>query len=261
MRGNACDNLARLSQHRYQAMTDEKDRVYSKPLSTIDAFQFDATVADIFQDMIERSVPGYGFILQMIGSLAERYALASSNVYDLGCSLGASTLQLRRHVPATSHVIGVDNSKAMLDRCKANMARDHSAASYELLLEDLRTTCIENASMIVLNFTMQFIPDKERRHLLKRIADGMLPGGILLLAEKVRFESSSENNLMTDLHHDFKRYQGYSDLEIAQKRAALENVLVPNTSAEHMERLSSAGFSSLQKCVRCLNFEAFLAIR
>jgi len=242
-------------------MTDQKDRVYSEPLSTIDAFQFDAAVADVFQDMIERSVPGYGLILQMIGSLAERFALVGSNVYDLGCSLGASTLQLRRHVPATCHVIGVDNSSAMLDRCKANMARDHSAASYELLLDDLRMTSIENASMVVLNFTLQFVPDEERLPILKRIADGMLPDGVLLLAEKVRFDSEPEQNLMIELHHDFKRYQGYSDLEIAQKRSALENVLVPNTSAEHIERLTSAGFTSQQQCVRCLNFEAFLAIR
>ena len=165
------------------------------------------------------------------------------------------------HVPATCHVIGVDNSSEMLDRCKANMARDHSTASYELQLEDLRMISIENASMVVLNFTLQFVPDEERLPILKRIADGMLPGGVMMLAEKVRFDSEPEQNLMIELHHDFKRYQGYSDLEIAQKRSALENVLVPNTSAEHIERLTSAGFNSQQQCVRCLNFEAFLAIR
>ena len=115
--------------------------------------------------------------------------------------------------------------------------------------------------MVVLNFTLQFVPDEERLPILKRIADGMLPGGVLLLAEKVRFDNEPEQNLMIELHHDFKRYQGYSDLEIAQKRSALENVLVPNTSAEHIERLRSAGFTSQQQCVRCLNFEAFLAIR
>ena len=239
----------------------EKDRVYSRPLTTVGAFEFNAVVADVFQDMIERSVPGYSLMLEFIGSLAESFAIEGSNVYDLGCSLGASTLQLRRHVPASCHVIGVDNSRAMLERCEANMARDHSSASYELRLEDIRATLLENASMVVLNFTLQFIPDKERLRILKRIASGMLPGGALLLAEKVRFDNTLEQNLMTDLHHDFKRYQGYSDLEIAQKRASLENVLVPNTESEHIKRLASAGFSSQQQCVRCLNFEAFLAIR
>jgi len=242
-------------------MTDLKDTVYADPMSTVDAFRFDASVADVFQDMIERSVPGYGLILQLIGSLAERFAQPGTRVYDLGCSLGASTLQLRRHVPDNCQVIGVDNSEAMVDRCRANLARDHSAAAYEIRLEDIADTVIDNASIVVLNFTLQFIPDPERQGVLKRIAEGIRPGGILLLAEKVRYEDDELQSLMTELHHDFKKYQGYSDLEIAQKRAALENVLVPNTDSEHLERLEAAGFSRQIQCVRCLNFEAFLAIR
>ena len=115
----------------------------------------------------------------------------------------------------------------MIERCKGNLARDHSSATYELRLEDLRDTTIENASIVVLNFTLQFLPDDERPAILQRIAQGLLPGGILLLAEKLRYDDPTEQELMTRLHHDFKRYQGYSDLEIAQKRAALENVLVP----------------------------------
>ena len=58
---------------------------------------------------------------------------------------------------------------------------------------------------------------------------------------------------MTDLHHEFKRAQGYSDLEIAQKRASLENVLVPNTVDQHIERLLAAGFESARLYIRCFN--------
>ena len=242
-------------------MPPRKDTVYAEPLSSIEAFQFDATVADVFQDMIERSVPGYGLILQLIGSFAERYGQPNSNAYDLGCSLGASTLQLRQHLPSTCHVIGIDSSSAMIERCQANLARDHSATTYELKNDDLRAVTIENASIVVLNFTLQFLPDHERPAVLKRIADGMRPGGVLLLAEKLHYENHGEQVLMTDLHQDFKRYKGYSDVEIAQKRAALEQVLVPNTRAEHLERLADAGFAVQQQCVRCLNFEAFIAIR
>ena len=126
-------------------MTHRKDTVYAEPLSLIDAFQFDATVADVFQDMIKRSVPGYGLILQLIGSFAERYSQPNSNVYDLGCSLGASTLQLRQHVPSTCHVVGIDSSSAMIERCQANLARDRSAATYELKNDDIRAVTIENA--------------------------------------------------------------------------------------------------------------------
>ena len=242
-------------------MANHKDEVYAKPLASIEAFRFDHAVADVFQDMIERSVPGYGLVLQLIGVLAERYGQPTSNAYDLGCSLGASTLQLRRHLPDTCHVIGVDNSEAMVTRCRANLGRDHSAASFEVRLEDLRETAFNNASIVVLNFTLQFVPNEERSGIVRRICQGLNPGGVLLLAEKVKFDDADRQHLMTDLHHDFKRQHGYSDLEIAQKRAALDNVLVPNSEQQHLERLTQAGFSTAELCVRCLNFSTFLGIK
>lgn len=230
-------------------------------MPSIEAFRFDQSVADVFQDMIERSVPGYGLVLQLIGVLAEKYGQPGTRAYDLGCSLGASTLQLRRNLPSGCHVVGVDNSDAMVSRCTANLGRDHSAATYEILLEDLRETNIENASIVILNFTLQFVPDEEREEILARIYAGLNKGGILLLAEKVKFEDSAEQALMTTLHHDFKKQHGYSDLEISQKRAALENVLIPNTEEQHRQRLQDAGFSVARQCVRCLNFSAFLGIK
>jgi tRNA (cmo5U34)-methyltransferase len=230
-------------------------------MPSIEAFRFDQSVADVFQDMIERSVPGYGLVLQLIGVLAEKYGQSGTRAYDLGCSLGASTLQLRRHLPDGCHVVGVDNSEAMVSRCTANLSRDHSAATYEILLEDLRETNIENASIVILNFTLQFVPDEEREKILVRICEGLNKGGILLLAEKVKFEDSSEQALMTTLHHDFKKQHGYSDLEVSQKRAALENVLIPNTEEQHRQRMQGAGFTKVEQCVRCLNFSTFLGIK
>ena len=230
-------------------------------MPSIEAFRFDQSVADVFQDMIERSVPGYGVVLQLIGVLAEKYGQQDTRAYDLGCSLGASTLQLRRHLPDGCHVIGVDNSEAMVSRCIANLSRDHSAATYEILLEDLRETNIQNASIVILNFTLQFVPDEQRENILAHIFEGLNSGGIILLAEKVKFEDCSEQALMTTLHHDFKKQHGYSDLEISQKRAALENVLIPNTEEQHRQRLRDAGFSVVEQCMRCLNFSTFLGIK
>jgi tRNA (cmo5U34)-methyltransferase len=230
-------------------------------MPSIEAFRFDQSVADVFQDMIERSVPGYGLVLQLIGVLAEKYGQQDTRAYDLGCSLGASTLQLRRHLPDGCHVIGVDNSEAMVSRCKANLSRDHSAATYEILLEDLRETNIQNASIVILNFTLQFVPDEQRKNILTHIFEGLNSGGILLLAEKVKFEAPAEQALMTTLHHDFKKQHGYSHLEISQKRAALENVLLPNTEKQHRQRMRDAGFSVVEQCMRCLNFSTFLGIK
>jgi tRNA (cmo5U34)-methyltransferase len=171
------------------------------------------------------------------------------------------TLRLRQNLPAHAHIIGVDNSAAMVSRCQHNMARDHSQASYEIRQQNLQDTAIENASMVILNFTLQFIADIERPSILKNIAAGMRPGGVLLLAEKVCFDDPQQQELQVNLYHDFKRYQGYSDLEIAQKRAALENVLVPNTLEQHRQRLLDAGFSRVETCMQCFNFCALLAFK
>lgn len=239
----------------------KKDDIFAKPLDRVDDFTFDARVADVFDNMITRSVPGYRLTLDLIGLIAENYSMPDTRCYDLGCSLGAATLMLRQHVPASCHVIGVDNSPAMIERCKANVERDHSVASVEILEQDLQATRIDNASVVVLNFTLQFLPPAERDGILQRIHDGMTEGGALVLAEKIAFEDEDRHEFMTRLHHDFKRYHGYSDLEIAQKRAALENVMLPETIERHTQRLADAGFRTIHELSRTLNFTAMIAIR
>ncbi|MEX2489239.1 MAG: carboxy-S-adenosyl-L-methionine synthase CmoA [Pseudomonadales bacterium] len=239
----------------------KKDTVYSSPHDHVNAFQFDAQVADVFGNMINRSVPGYALMLDMLGVFTQRYAREKTNCYDLGCSLGASTLKMRHHLPPSCHVVGIDNAPAMVERCRANIARDHSEATVEILEQDAEETVFDNASIVAMNFTLQFIADDKRMPLLTRIADSMIDGGAFIMSEKISFDDDAEQSFMTDLHHEFKKYQGYSDLEIAQKRAALENVLVPNTAELHIERLRRAGFSTARMCIQCLNFATFLAIR
>jgi tRNA (cmo5U34)-methyltransferase len=239
----------------------KKDTVYANPLEQIEEFRFDASVADVFENMINRSVPGYPLVLDLIGVLTEKYAVENTNCYDLGCSLGASTLKIRQHLPESCHLVGVDNSRVMVERCRANIDRDHSQATVEILEQRLQDTIIEDASIVVINFTLQFIPDDERQALINSIAEGINEGGALIISEKVRFEDDSLQEAMTELHHAFKKYQGYSDLEVAQKRVSLENVLIPNSERQHIERLTMAGFESAQTFVRCFNFASFLAVR
>ncbi len=236
------------------------DTLFAAPLEPA-PFEFNAQVADVFDNMIQRSVPGYAFLLEVISVLAQRYGQADSQCYDLGCSLGTTTLRLRQNLPASCHVIGVDNSAAMVGRCQHNMARDNSQASYEICQQDIQDAKIRNASIVILNFTLQFIEDQQRQSILSNIYDGMKPGGVLLLAEKICFNSPQQQALQTDLYHDFKRCQGYSDLEVAQKRAALENVLVPNTLQQHYQRLEQAGFKQIEVCMQCFNFCALLAFK
>ncbi len=240
----------------------QRDQIYSESLARIADFRFDAQVADVFTDMIERSVPGYRSIISMIATLTEHYAQAGSTLYDLGCSLGGATLSMRHGITAEGcRIVAVDNSLAMVERCRKQIDRDHHPVPVELICDDIRNVEVNDASVVVLNFTLQFIPPDERQELLQRIGEGMRPGGVLILSEKVVFADAHLNELLTDIHHDFKRAHGYSDLEISQKRTALENVLVPETIATHRERLAEAGFSSVDVWFQCFNFMSMLAVK
>ena len=238
------------------------DQLYANPLDQVERFAFDQHVVNVFPDMIKRSVPGYPTIINMIGNLAERYVTSGSNCYDLGCSLGAATLAMRHKIRATDcKIIGIDYSRAMIERCQQVIDADSAEIPVDLIEASLQDCAIENASMAVLNFTLQFIPVEERLAQLKKIADGLRPGGVLILSEKLAFEDPLHQQLMIDLHHNFKRSNGYSDLEIAQKRQAIENYLIPETLDAHKERLRQAGFTSADVWFQCFNFASIIAIK
>lgn len=240
----------------------KKDDIFAKPLGEVAGFTFDQSVVEVFPDMIQRSVPGYSTIVAMIGTLAERFAQAGSRCYDLGCSLGAATLAMRHRIPAADcEIIAVDNSPAMIERARTVIAADSGQLPVQLVCDDLQNVEIKDASVVVLNFTLQFIATEERKEILQKIYDGLRPGGVLILSEKVAFSDSDHQELMIDLHHAFKAANGYSALEIAQKRSALENVLIPETLFDHRERLKSVGFSSVDVWFQCFNFASMIAIK
>lgn len=238
------------------------DTIYANPLAEVSRFAFDQRVVDVFPDMIKRSVPGYATIINMIGNLAERYVQTNTRCYDLGCSLGAATLAMRHRIQAADcKIIGVDNSAAMIARCQQVIAADSGEVPVELIEAQIQDVVLNNASMAVLNFTLQFIPIEERLEMLRTICTGLNPGGVLIISEKVAFDDEPHQQLMTELHHNFKRANGYSDLEIAQKRAAIENYLVPETLEAHRQRLRQAGFSSVDVWFQCFNFASLIAIK
>jgi tRNA (cmo5U34)-methyltransferase len=241
---------------------DETDRVYATPREDVGGFVFDDQVADVFTDMIERSVPGYRTTISTIGVLAERFAQAGSNCYDLGCSLGAATVAMQRRITAEScRIVAVDNSPAMVDRCRESIEQTAGGVPVEVIEADLAEIEIVDASVVVMNFTLQFIAPDHRQGVIDRIAAGMRPGGIFILSEKLRFPDPRVDQLQIDLHHSFKRANGYSDLEIAQKRQALENVLIPDTLQTHNQRMRQAGFSSSDVWFQCFNFASMLALK
>jgi tRNA (cmo5U34)-methyltransferase len=243
-------------------MTFLKDSIYASPVGDVGAFKFDETVARVFPDMIQRSVPGYSAIISAIGLLAGRFAREQSVCYDLGCSLGAATLSMRHQIATENcRIIAVDNSPAMVTRFQETLQKDQAPVAVEVLCADIREVAIENASVVVLNFTLQFIPLADRLGFLQKIYQGLLPGGILILSEKLKFDDDRQQELQTQMHHAFKKAQGYSDLEISQKRTALENVLIPETFAQHQNRLRQVGFGSAEVWFQYFNFASIIALK
>lgn len=246
-------------------MTNSPDRIYATPQPQVSDFSFNEDVVRVFPDMIKRSVPGYPTIVENLGVLAAQFAQPGSALYDLGCSLGAVTQAMRRHVKSEGcRVIGVDNSAAMVTRCHEYLHAQDSMFQellpYELIEGDILAIDFQPASVVALNFTLQFIEPERRLELLTRIRQSLLPGGALILSEKLRFEDEAEQALLTDLHIAFKRANGYSELEIAQKRSALENVMKPDSLQQHRERLLAAGFRQVTPWFQCLNFASLVAL-
>ncbi|NOY72648.1 MAG: carboxy-S-adenosyl-L-methionine synthase CmoA [Gammaproteobacteria bacterium] len=241
---------------------EHHDKLYAKALSKIPDFEFDAEVAYVFEDMINRSVPGYRDIISAIGIFSQRYAQAHSICYDLGCSLGAAILAMRANIPHHScKIIGVDSSLPMLLRCKNLLAQQNSPIGYTLACADIQKIRFVNASLVVLNFTLQFIARPGRIKLLQSIYTHLKPGGALIISEKIRFAEQTQNDLFTFIHHAFKKENGYSELEISQKRSALENILVADTLAEHQSRLKQVGFKHSYLYYQNLNFVSLVAIK
>lgn len=242
----------------------ERDQIYLNPDDKPEdgSFVFNEAVARVFPDMLRRSIPGYGSSLQAIETLAHRHVQPNTRCYDLGCSLGAATLAMAsgsRH--DNCRIIAVDSSPAMVKRCREIIDAAETTVPVDVECADVRETDIQAASMVVMNYTLQFVPPEDRQSLTDRIARGLRAGGLLLLSEKLVDEDPAVNDLLVEMHHDFKRQQNYSDAEIASKRAAIENVLIPDTLATHRERLLRSGFRTVGVWLRHFNFVSMIAVR
>ncbi|WP_392551355.1 carboxy-S-adenosyl-L-methionine synthase CmoA [Orbus wheelerorum] len=243
-------------------MEQKKDLLFSAPIESLGDWTFDDKVAEVFPDMIQRSVPGYSNIISMIGMLATRFVTANTHVYDLGCSLGAATLSIRRNIKQDNCMIyAIDNSTAMVERCQKHISAYKAATPVEVICADINSITMQNASMVVLNFTLQFLTPDARQQVLNKIYQALNPNGILVLSEKFSFEDNMVNDLLFDMHYDFKRANGYSELEISQKRSMLENVMITDSIETHKTRLINAGFKHINTWFQCFNFGSIIAIK
>ena len=241
---------------------DGSDKIFDVADNAIKGFEFNETVAAVFDDMVDRSVPLYREIQRMTGQLADDYAEPGTNIVDLGCATGTTIALLDQSVSADVSLIGIDNSADMLAKCREKLELAKISKRFELVEQDLdRGVEIANASVVVLLLTLQFVRPLQRERLMREVYEGLNPGGCVILVEKVLGENSDFNRLFIQHYYELKRSKGYSEMEIAQKREALENVLVPYRLTENLDLLTKVGFSHYDVFLKWYNFCGMIAVK
>lgn len=255
---------------------------FTTPLDGTSRFSFDEQVVACFPDMIRRSVPGYGQVLSMLPIFARRHCQFRqtnnqgqkiSRIYDLGCSLGAASMALLHPTDQPNQttdngfaindiqIKAIDISPAMTTKAKTLLNQYYPDHDIEVINADVCHYVLEPCDMIILNLTLQFLPVNQRLAVLKNCYEALAPGGILILTEKTHGQNEQDDAWMVERYYDFKRANGYSELEISGKRTALENVLMTDTEQQHHHRLNLAGFDRCMTWFRFLNFVSIIALR
>ncbi|EPZ51911.1 tRNA (cmo5U34)-methyltransferase [Bacteriovorax sp. BAL6_X] len=241
-----------------------KDQVFAKKIEKISDFEFNQDVASVFDDMVSRSIPNYHEIHKIIIDLTRRF-YETGTVYDFGCSTGTTMLLMadyfRQNDKELPQFVGIDTSRPMLEKAGQKLRSHGLQENVKLLEESITDVEIENAGMAIMNYTLQFLPVEERLDVLKNIYNGLNDNGCFILAEKIICQDEQIDNLLIDLYYDFKRRNGYSEMEIAQKREALENVLRPLTPQQQLRMLEEAGFKKSEMIFRWYNFACYLCIK
>jgi tRNA (cmo5U34)-methyltransferase len=238
------------------------DRLFAEPRQKVDDFQFNASTAAVFDDMVSRSVPFYGEIQRIVGELSADFGVPGSNLYDLGCATGTTLEAIDPVVDPDVHFIGIDNSDDMLDQARTKLKGVSDRRKLELLNGDLnRGIDVEDASVVTMVLTLQFVRPLNRERLVRRVFAGMRKDGALILTEKITSPHTMLNRLFIKNYYEYKRRMGYSQVEIAQKREALENILIPYRYEENEALLKEVGFTQVDEVFRWYNFCCMVAVK
>lgn len=243
----------------------KRDTLFSAPQRAKYDFEFDAQVAEVFDDMLERSVPFYAEQQSMIQAMAKSFWIPGTQVYDLGCSTGTTLERLAQELGESARLTGYDNSAPMLERARKRFETaglQHRVTLAERDLNaDLALLRLENSSLVTMCWTLQFVRPLRRDDLVRWIYQALADGGALIVTEKILTNSSHVNRFFIDYYYDLKRQNGYSDTEISRKREALENVLVPYRLDENLELFRRNGFEVVETFFQWFNFAGFLCVK
>ena len=238
------------------------DQVFKAPMERSTDFKFDAQVADVFNDMVGRSVPFYLEMQRMMSEIIPDYVRPNTSIYDLGCSTGTTLLSLDKRLDQSVRFVGVDSSAEMIENSRNNFKNIELTRPYELITADLyKPFEIKNASVVILCLTLQFIRPLYRQKMLESIYLQMNDGASLILVEKILAEDTDLNRQFIKYYYDLKRRNNYDEMEISQKREALENVLIPYKLSENLQMLAEAGFSKTEVFFKWYNFAGITAIK
>lgn len=240
----------------------DKDKVFADKKNRVDPFEFNEQVAGVFDDMLNRSVPLYKECILRQSQMTRDFYQPGTRIYDLGCShgnIGVQILTQFKDIPFT--MVGIDNSMPMIEKYTRRKELSLADKRIQLICSRIEDVQIANASVVLINLTLQFLDQHKRDRLIQRIFNGMKPGGILLLTEKTVQTHPVLESLEQKYYRTFKLENGYSELEISQKRDALEKVLVPDTIETHLTRLKTSGFETVDVWLKWFNFTSILAVK
>jgi len=240
----------------------KKDQIFNDSENPASDFKFNKEVVTVFDDMVVRSVPFYEEIHRMIAELTRDFAVKNTNVYDLGCSTGATLINLDKALPQNIHFVGIDNSDEMLKSCEANLKAAGVERKVSYQNQDLNSDFqLTDPSVVIFCLTLQFLRPLNREKIIRKIYDSLPENGVVILIEKILTEHSICNRLFIEHYYQFKKRNGYNEIEISKKRESLENVLVPYKLSENEELLTSSGFRFIEVFFKWYNFAGLIAIK
>ena len=238
---------------------NKTDKIFLTKKNKITPFNFNGEVAEVFDDMLNRSIPGYQDLQDIISKFIMEYYRKNTYIYDLGCSTGNTILELFKNMPeglSCDYLLkAVDKSEEMLQRAREKCCK----YNVEWICDGVENVKIENASVVVSNYTIQFVDPDLRFPLLKNIYSGLNNDGILILSEKVSVNEDKMEKIISDLFYNFKLKNNYSRLEIDQKAESLRNVLIPLKVENYFKYLQDCGFKNINIIFKYYNFMSLVA--
>ena len=224
-------------------------------------FAFNEEVVRVFDDMISRSIPLYREVMLCAVQWAKAYDQPHARILDLGCSTGTLLELIGRFFSHRASLIGIDNSQAMLDQAQKKLEK--TAEQHEILLhrQDAIEADFTGCDVIFMNYTLQFLPIPQRLAILSAAHQGLKEGGLLFLSEKVHSAVPVIQEVITRQYEAFKERNGYARMEIARKKEALEQILIPLTLDQQREMLCDAGFLKHEILLKMHGFTTFVAIK